>query len=704
LFQFLPLSHAAALNGKSTRSSRIRLSQEKNNATSLTDSINDAVVKNSLSFLMNNEKNIDEVMERLSPVLSTIAAARDESFLSACLTSQVSEKSFFQLSQGGQKGIKSPSLLNNALEQIANHCLSTGVSVRHFKTLRTIEAENDKTSRFFSRFRRSSQERKSLTGIDAVNAKSQEGLSKLITNSLSPEEQAKLKSAFGEGYMVGTKGLTGSKSREKTIFYLQVVYYAMSIVLLFYVLRVLGSMFTKPSRSSSEVYPEDRNVTFDDVKGADEAKAELKEIVEFLRNPEKFSSLGGKIPRGVLLVGPPGTGKTLLARAVAGEAGVPYFHAAGPEFEEMLVGVGAKRVRELFSAAKDRAPCVIFIDEIDSVGGKRTNSALHPYANQTINQLLSAMDGFHPNEGVIVLGATNRRDDLDKALLRPGRFDMEVQVPPPDFSGRVDILKLYLGKVKTGTDVVIEKLARGTTGFTGADLENLVNQAAVRAAMDGAIAVTMKHLEHSRDKILMGPERKSRIPDQEGNRITAFHEAGHALVAHYTKGCDPLHKVTIIPRGVSLGHTSYMPEKEKFHVTKLELLAQMDSMMGGRAAEELTFGTEKITSGASSDLKSATAIAKHMVKDLGMSEKVGLRTFDDNGNNIVAVSDLSPQTSEMIDSEIHKILQDSYDRAKTILKNHKEELKLLADALLKYETLDFDDVKVILDKKNPNVK
>ncbi|KAH8023071.1 hypothetical protein HPB51_010855 [Rhipicephalus microplus] len=294
----------------------------------------------------------------------------------------------------------------------------------------------------------------------------------------------------------------------------------------------------------------------------DEAKQELQEIVEFLKNPEKFSSLGGKLPKGVLLVGPPGTGKTLLARAVAGEANVPFFHAAGPEFDEILVGQGARRVRDLFSTAKMRAPCVVFIDEIDSVGAKRTNSVLHPYANQTINQLLTEMDG---------------------ALLRPGRFDVEVQVPVPDLAGRKEILQLYLDKVKVASDVSLDVLARGTTGFTGADLENVVNQAALRAAIDAAPAVSMRYLESARDKILMGPERKSRIPDEEANLITAYHEGGHALVAHYSKEAHPLHKVTIIPRGPSLGHTAYIPEKEHYHVTKAQMLATMDTLMGGRA-------------------------------------------------------------------------------------------------------------------------
>lgn len=375
---------------------------------------------------------------------------------------------------------------------------------------------------------------------------------------------------------------------------------------------------------SNEVLQEEIDVTFDDVKGVDEAKQELQEIVEFLKNPEKFSSLGGKLPKGVLLVGPPGTGKTLLARAVAGEAGVPFFHAAGPEFDEILVGQGARRVRDLFATAKQKAPCVIFIDEIDSVGAKRTNSVLHPYANQTINQLLTEMDGFRQNEGVIVLGATNRRDDLDKALIRPGRFDVEIQVNLPDFEGRKEIIKLYLDKIKYSTNVDIDVLARGTTGFTGADLENMINQAALRAAIDGHKSVGMEYIENSRDKVLMGPEKKSRIPDEEANMITAYHEAGHALVAYYTKDSHPLHKVTIIPRGPSLGHTAYIPEKEAYHVTKSQMLATMDTLMGGRVAEELIFGPEKITTGASSDLKKATKMATNMVKDWGMSDKVCL--------------------------------------------------------------------------------
>ncbi|XP_034477769.1 ATP-dependent zinc metalloprotease YME1L isoform X3 [Drosophila innubila] len=569
--------------------------------------------------------------------------------------------------------------------------------LRDFKTDRSIEAEQKRnptmTTRLKSAFQGTPQKAEGEFQIQA------EKLKKLIAKSGeqgSVQNAENIKIAFAEGYLAASNAEDSQKS-GKTMKYLKtliVIVVFIGIFLSFFT-SSNGSVFRSIQLGNQvEVDPEEIHVTFDDVKGCDEAKQELKEVVEFLKNPDKFSNLGGKLPKGVLLVGPPGTGKTLLARAVAGEANVPFFHAAGPEFDEVLVGQGARRVRDLFKAAKARAPCVIFIDEIDSVGAKRTNSVLHPYANQTINQLLSEMDGFHQNAGVIVLGATNRRDDLDQALLRPGRFDVEVMVSTPDFTGRKEILSLYLEKI-LHDDVDVDMLARGTSGFTGADLENMINQAALRAAIDGAETVNMKHLETARDKVLMGPERKARLPDEEANTITAYHEGGHAIVAFYTKESHPLHKVTIMPRGPSLGHTAYIPEKERYHVTKAQLLAMMDTMMGGRAAEEIIFGTEKITSGASSDLKQATTIATHMVKDWGMSEKVGLRTIE-SSKGLGGGEVLGPNTVEAVDAEIKRILSDSYERAKAILKKHTKEHKALAEALLKYETLDADDIKAIL--------
>ncbi|XP_043948151.1 ATP-dependent zinc metalloprotease YME1L isoform X4 [Drosophila biarmipes] len=570
--------------------------------------------------------------------------------------------------------------------------------IRGFKTDRSIEAEQKRNPTMTSRLKNAlANSPQRLDGDTSIQA---EKLRRLLAKSDDHgyNNAENLKIAFAEGYLAAANAEDSPKS-GKTMKYLKtlvVVVVFLGIFLSFFTTSN-GSVFRSIQLGNQvEVDPEEINVTFEDVKGCDEAKQELKEVVEFLKSPEKFSNLGGKLPKGVLLVGPPGTGKTLLARAVAGEAKVPFFHAAGPEFDEVLVGQGARRVRDLFKAAKARAPCVIFIDEIDSVGAKRTNSVLHPYANQTINQLLSEMDGFHQNAGVIVLGATNRRDDLDQALLRPGRFDVEVVVSTPDFTGRKEILSLYLTKI-LHDEIDLDMLARGTSGFTGADLENMINQAALRAAIDGAETVNMKHLETARDKVLMGPERKARLPDEEANTITAYHEGGHAIVAFYTKESHPLHKVTIMPRGPSLGHTAYIPEKERYHVTKQQLLAMMDTMMGGRAAEELVFGADKITSGASSDLKQATSIATHMVRDWGMSDKVGLRTIE-AAKGLGTGDTLGPNTIEAVDAEIKRILSDSYERAKAILRKHTKEHKALAEALLKYETLDADDIKAILNE------
>ncbi|XP_044747462.1 ATP-dependent zinc metalloprotease YME1L [Coccinella septempunctata] len=585
--------------------------------------------------------------------------------------------------------------------------LTYNLQVRGFKTDRSIEAELSRNPSLLRRLKVVFGMQHS-THIDPKPPKdiaaNNERLKHILTNeaqNMTDLEKERLKIAFAEGYLLGNNPKSGKAAK-----YFKVVQQVLTVAIFFAIIISLmasasGSSFRIQLGNQLEVDPEEIHVKFSDVKGADEAKKELKDVVEFLKNPDKFSNLGAKLPKGVLLVGPPGTGKTLLARAVAGEAGVPFFHAAGPEFDEVLVGQGARRVRDLFKSAKERAPCVVFIDEIDSVGAKRTNSVLHPYANQTINQLLSEMDGFHQNEGVIVLGATNRRDDLDQALLRPGRFDVEVTVPTPDFIGRKEILSLYLSKILS-KDIDVDLLARGTTGFTGADLENMVNQAALRAAVDGADSVNMKYLESAREKVLMGPERKSRVLDPEDNLITAYHEGGHAIVAYFTKESHPPHKVTIIPRGPSLGHTAYIPEKERYHTTKAQLLAMMDTMMGGRAAEELIFGPEKITSGASSDLQKATSIATHMVKEWGMSEKIGPRTLPERksfeGENI------APATNEIVDTEIKRLLTESYERAKQILRTHAKEHKALSEALMKYETLDADDIKAIVTDKIPNIE
>uniref|UniRef100_A0AAF5I1B7 GST C-terminal domain-containing protein n=1 Tax=Strongyloides stercoralis TaxID=6248 RepID=A0AAF5I1B7_STRER len=480
-----------------------------------------------------------------------------------------------------------------------------------------------------------------------------------------------------------------------------------SVVILYFVVgfkvtssnKNLGSMLFSNSR---EIEPDKTDVTFKDVKGMDEARSELVEIVNYLREPEKYMKLGGKLPKGVMLIGPPGTGKTLLARAIAGEANVPFFHTSGSEFDEVLVGQGAKRVRDLFKKAKSRAPCIIFIDEIDSVGSKRVSNTLHPFANQTINQLLTEMDGFNKNEGIIVIGATNRFQDLDNALLRPGRFDVRVNCPKPDLSGRKEMFDFYLSKITHG-NVNVDILARTTIGFTGADIQNVVNQAALKAATEDSHYVMQKHLEEARDRVLMGPSRiKGKMPDEKVTKYTAYHEAGHTLVAMFTPHAVPLHKVTIIPRGNSLGLTSLMPKNDQYQTTKAEILAQLDVLMGGRVAEELIFGEDFITTGASNDLRKATIIAKAYVKQYGMSETVGLRDYelDNNTQHLVKTNNLSQQTSEKIDLEIDRIMNESYARAKSLLISKATEHKRLAEALLEYETLTVEEVEQVINGKS----
>uniref|UniRef100_A0A6Q2WUV7 ATP-dependent zinc metalloprotease YME1L1 n=1 Tax=Esox lucius TaxID=8010 RepID=A0A6Q2WUV7_ESOLU len=523
-----------------------------------------------------------------------------------------------------------------------------------------------------------------------------ENLNKLLKNKNIPEgQQDSFKTGFAEGFL---KSQALTQRTQDSLRRTRLVLLVLFLAGLYGLSKTpfLSVRFRTTSGLDSAVDPvQMKNVTFEHVKGAEEAKNELQEVVEFLRSPEKFTVLGGKLPKGILLVGPPGTGKTLLARAVAGEADVPFYYASGSEFDEMFVGVGASRIRNLFREAKANAPCVIFIDELDSVGGKRIESPMHPYSRQTINQLLAEMDGFKTNEGVIIIGATNFPEALDNALIRPGRFDMQVTVPKPDVKGRTEILNWYLKKIKVDPSTYVQAgiIARGTVGFSGADLENLVNQAALKAAVDGKDMVTLKELEFAKDKILMGPERRSVEIDQKNKEITAYHESGHAIVAYYTKDAMPINKATIMPRGPTLGHVSMLPDDDRWSETRAQLLAQMDVSMGGRVAEEIIFGNEFITTGASSDFDAATKIAKMMVTRFGMCEKLGVMTYTDQTKQ-------SPETQAVIEQEIRKLLKDSYERARALLKSHAKEHKSLAIALLQYETLDAKEIKMILEGKS----
>ncbi|KAI3818029.1 hypothetical protein L1987_11831 [Smallanthus sonchifolius] len=456
----------------------------------------------------------------------------------------------------------------------------------------------------------------------------------------------------------------------------------------------LGGMGTPGVGSSSsysskdlnkEIMPEKNVKTFKDVKGCDDAKQELEEVVEYLKNPGKFTRLGGKLPKGILLTGAPGTGKTLLAKAIAGEAGVPFFYRAGSEFEEMFVGVGARRVRSLFQAAKKKAPCIIFIDEIDAVGSTRKQWEGH--TKKTLHQLLVEMDGFEQNEGIILMAATNLPDILDPALTRPGRFDRHIVVTNPDVKGRQEILDLYLHDKPLGEDVDVYAIARGTPGFNGADLANLVNVAAIKAAVEGSEKLNAAQLEFAKDRIIMGTERKTMFLSEDSKKLTAYHESGHAIVALNTDGAHPIHKATVVPRGSALGMVTQLPSNDETSVSKKQLLARLDVCMGGRVAEEIIFGPDYVTTGASSDLQSATEIAQYMVSSYGMSDAIGPIHLKERPGS---------EMQTRIDAEVVKLLKDAYDRVKSLLKKHEKSLHALANALLERETLTAEEIKHIL--------
>ena len=463
-------------------------------------------------------------------------------------------------------------------------------------------------------------------------------------------------------------------------------------------------------KSRARMLSEDQvKVTFQDVAGADEAKEEVSEIVDFLRDPSKFQKLGGKIPKGVLMVGPPGTGKTLLARAIAGEAKVPFFTISGSDFVEMFVGVGASRVRDMFEQAKKHAPCIIFIDEIDAVGRHR-GAGLgggHDEREQTLNQLLVEMDGFEGNEGVIVIAATNRPDVLDPALLRPGRFDRQVVVPLPDVRGREQILKVHMRKIPVADDVKASIIARGTPGFSGADLANLVNESALFAARGNKRVVDMDDLEKAKDKIMMGAERRSMVMSEDEKRLTAYHEAGHAIVGRLVPEHDPVHKVSIIPRGRALGVTLFLPEEDRYSYTKQRLESQISSLFGGRIAEEIIFGADSVTTGAQNDIHRATDIARNMVTKWGLSERLGPLTYGEDeqeiflGHSVTQHKNVSDETTHVIDEEVRNFIDRNYERSRRLITDNLDKLHAMAAALMKYETIDHDQIDDIMSGKPP---
>jgi cell division protease FtsH len=464
-------------------------------------------------------------------------------------------------------------------------------------------------------------------------------------------------------------------------------------------------------KSRAKLQGEDQvKVTFQDVAGCEEAKDEVAELVDFLRSPAKFQRLGGHIPKGILMVGPPGTGKTLLARAIAGEARVPFFSISGSDFVEMFVGVGASRVRDMFETAKKHAPCIIFIDEIDAVGRQR-GAGLgggHDEREQTLNQLLVEMDGFEGNEGIILIAATNRPDVLDQALLRPGRFDRQVVVPLPDLKGREQILKVHMRKVPLADKVDPRVIARGTPGFSGADLANLVNEAALFAARQDSKTVEQTHFDMAKDKIMMGAERKSMVMSEEDKRLTAYHEAGHAIVGRIVPEHDPVYKVSIIPRGRALGVTMFLPEEDKYSMTRKQLNSQLASLFGGRVAEELIYGMDNVTTGASNDIERASALARNMVTKWGLSDAMGPLAYGENedevflGRSVTQHKHISDETHRQLDKEVRRIIDTAYDTAKQILEANRDKLEIMADALMRYETIDVKQIDQIMQGHEPD--
>jgi cell division protease FtsH len=462
---------------------------------------------------------------------------------------------------------------------------------------------------------------------------------------------------------------------------------------------IFGNPFSFGKSKAKAMMPNELNVKFSDVAGIDEAKEDVVELVDFLRDPAKYYDIGGRIPRGCLLCGQPGTGKTLLAKAIACEAKVPFFFISGSDFVEMFVGVGASRVRDMFLQAKKQSPCIVFIDEIDAVGRNRAsgNFGGNDEREQTLNQLLVEMDGFQERSGIIVLAATNRPDVLDSALLRPGRFDRQIMVGLPDIKGRTDILKVHAKKVKMAPDVDLNSIARGTPGFSGADLANIINESALLAAKRNKKIITMEDVEDAKDKVIMGAERKNMIMKYEERKLTAYHEAGHAIVSINIQASDPIHKATIIPRGGALGSVTRLPTEDRFSETREQMLANMAVAMGGRVSEELNFGYDKVTSGASNDIKQCTNIARNMVIKWGLSEKVGKINYaqenDYQSNGKTISSDISQETAKLIDEEIKKLVDNAYETALKILKEKRKDLEILAEALLEYETLTGDEIK-----------